>query len=83
MNAPAFVVALQQPFLIGGHRSEGMPALDFGIGFLEPDAVALPDVALVGAQQEAAEQIQRQRVALHVVDQCPELLLRAAFLSYA
>ena len=62
---PLLAVALE-PFRVGVHRAERVAALLLGVRLREPDPVALADVAAIGVAQIAADQVERQRVALDV-----------------
>jgi len=60
--------------LVGGHGPKRVPAVHQGVGLLELHAVALADVAVESAFQEAAEQGQGERVAFHVFHEFLELV---------
>jgi hypothetical protein len=61
---------------VGIHDAESMAALFF-VSFLELHQVAFADISGAGIVQPSSEQGQCERVALHVLDQCLELLLHS------
>ena len=74
--ATRFLAVVLHPLHIGLHRPEGVAALDLRIRFLEADAVAAADVAVEGPREEVSEDLQGQRMAVHVFHQLLELGLR-------
>jgi len=63
--------------LVGCHDAEGVAALFLGVGFFELDEVALADVAGMCVVQPAAEQLQREGVALDLFHRGLEFPRRA------
>ena len=55
-----------------------MAPLLLGVGFLQFDEVSLADVSGVGVAQVAAEEIEREGVTLHVLDELLELIQQRA-----
>ncbi len=70
--ARAEFAALGKPTLEGSEHLEGRAALFVAVGFLEFHQVAAADVAAVRAGEEAAQQVEREGVAVHFAAGCEE-----------
>ena len=63
----AVLLVAFEPFHIGVDGAEGVAALLLGVRLRQPDPVALMDVAVIRVAQKAADDGERQRVALDVL----------------
>ena len=65
-----------QPPHVRIHHPEGVATLFLGVSFLQFHEVAFADVPGVGVVQVSAEQIQGERVTLHILDQLLKFVQR-------
>jgi hypothetical protein len=79
-GAPTFgsvllgLAAVLEPLHVSIHDAESVATQFVGIGLFELHQIALTDVPGVAVAQVAAEQVQGERVAFHILDQFLELI---------